>query len=179
MQIQAGKTFKCRPANDGDPHKFYIRISPFLDAKDYLTNATPKFYVSMGATVTPPMTQSMDFSDPDNPVEYTVTSGDGKHVEKYYISWAESDLKGKGEGIGDAEHYYKTYTELGFPGTYGSWTQDDNLKTDYGDLMGFPAFCGKNNLVIFSRRFAWGDSGAAGAKYAMSANPPTPLKYMT
>lgn len=169
--MRGAKTFKCRLGDDGDIHKFYIRISPFVDAKDYLANATPSFCLSMGAKVEPPMTEPQDFSDPDNPVVYTVTSGDGKHVEKYYVSWSESDLKAYGEGIGGADHIYATYVELGFPGTYGKWSQDDNLKTDYGDLMGFPAFCGPGHLVIFSRRFAWGDTGAAGAKYEMKANP--------
>jgi len=167
--LQQAKTFKVRPGEDS--HRFYIRISPFLDAKDYLTNAKPKFCLSMGATVTPDMNEAQDFSNLDAPVEYTVTSADGKHVEKYYVSWTESDLKARGEGMGDGDQIiYKTYVEMGFPGKYASWPQDDNLGTSYGDLMAFPAFCGKDKIVVFSRRFAWGDTGSAGAKYAMSPN---------
>lgn len=169
--VQASKTFKVRQGSD--PHHFYVRISPYLDPKDYLTNAQPTFCLSMGATVTPSMTEAQDFSNLDSPVEYTVTSGDGKSVEKYYVSWTESDLKPYGEGIGDGEQLiYKTYTEMGFPGTYGSWPAmgGDALKASAGDLMGYPAFCGKDKIVVFSRRYAWGDSGAAGASYAMAAN---------
>lgn len=166
----APKTFKVKPDETGNV--FNIRISPFLNAEDYLSNATPKFCLSMGATVTPPMTEPQNFADPDNPVVYTVTSGDGKRVERYTIGWTESELKPAGEGMGDGEQIiYKTYVELGFPGTYASWPQNDNLGTSYGDLMGFPAFCGKDKIVVFSRRFAWGDDGAAGSKYAMAANP--------
>lgn len=165
------KTFKVKPGDD--PHHFYVRVNPHLDPKDYITEAVPTFCLSMGAKVTPEMGQPQDFSNLDAPVEYTVTSGDGKHVEKYYVSWTESDLKPYGEGIGDGEEIiYKTYTEMGFPGTYGTWPSmgGDALKTSAGDLMGFPAFCGKDKIVVFSRRFAWGDSGTAGSKYAMAAN---------
>ena len=164
------KVFKVKPSTENG-NVFNIRISPFLDANDYLTNAKPSFNLSMGATVTPSMTEPQDFSNLDAPVEYTVTSGDGKKVEKFYVSWTESELKPYGEGMGDGEQSaYKTYVELGYPGTYAKWPQDDNLNTSYGDLMGFPAFCGKDKIVIFSRRFAWGDNGDAGAKYAMQPN---------
>lgn len=169
--IQQPRTFKVQPGND--PHHLYVRISPFLDPKDYLIDAQPAFCLSMGATVTPPMTEPQDFSNLDSPVEYTVTSGDGKHVEKYYVSWTESDLKPYGEGMGEGEQViYKTYVEMGFPGTYGTWPamNGDALKATAGDLMGYPAFCGKDKIVVFSRRYAWGDTGTAGAKYAMPAN---------
>ncbi len=169
--VRPAKTFKVRTLDD--PHHFYVRISPYLDPKEYLTDARPTFCLSMGATVTPEMTLPQDFSDLDKPVEYTVTSGDGKHVEKYYVSWTESELKPYGEGMGDGEQIiYKTYTEMGYPGQYGTWPgmDGDALKASAGDLMGFPAFCGKDRIVVFSRRYAWGDSGSAGAAYAMAAN---------
>lgn len=165
------KTFKVRLSPEDD-HLFQVRISPFLDHELYLTNCVPTFCVSMGAKVDPPMTEPQDFSDPDNPVVYTVTSGDGKHTDTYRVSYTLSDLKPYGEGMGDGEQLvYKTYVEMGFPGTYASWAGGDDLSARGGDLLGMPAFCGKDKIVVFSRRYAWGDTGAAGAKYAMAADP--------
>ncbi|MCM1532878.1 MAG: DUF5018 domain-containing protein [Ruminococcus flavefaciens] len=177
-EIRAAKTFKVKP-DANDPTKFYVCISPFLDASEYLTNCRPQFYLSMGATVNPPMTESQDFSHLDAPVEYTVTSGDGKHTKKFYVSWKESEMKAVGEGIGDIEEEAcKTYVELGYPGTFGTWPawKSEDLKTSMGDLMCYPAFCGTDKLVLFSRRYAWGDDGQAGAKYQMAANPSLAIK---
>ena len=96
------KTFKVRLSEEDD-HLFQVRISPYLDHDLYLANCVPTFCVSMGAKVDPPMTEPQNFSDPENPVVYTVTSGDGKHTETYRVTYTLSDLKPAGEGMGDGE----------------------------------------------------------------------------
>lgn len=171
VKSSTGNVYQTKVSEDG--HTIYIKINPFIDIAAELSEATPTFYLSMGATVTPPMTEAQNFSDLDNPVEYTVTSGDGKHVEKYYVTYTISDKIPMGEGFTHGEDAgYKTYTELGFPGTYASWvTWEDIVDTKKGDLLAFPSFCGKDHLVIFARRYAWGDDGSENPKNAMAADP--------
>ena len=167
---KAAPVFRTNFSAGGDT--IYIRVPENYDVKGELNGALPNFYLSMGATVTPPMTEAQDFSDPEHPVEYTVTSADGSATRKFYVTYmlVPQIPIAYGEGFTEGEKIaVKTYVELGFPGSYGSWA-GDNLNANQGDLMGFPAFCGNEHLVVFSRRFAWGDDGSSGAG-AVTANP--------
>lgn len=167
---KAAPVFRSRFSEDGDT--IYIRVPEDYDVKGELNGAIPKFYLSMGASVTPLMTEPQDFSDPDNPVVYTVTSADGSNTHKYYVTYVivPPVPVAYGEGFTEGKKLeFKTFSELGFPGAYGSWA-GDNLSANQGDLMGFPAFCGNKHIVVFSRRFAWGDDGGSGAD-VVTANP--------
>lgn len=174
FKSSSGMVFKGKV----DGNIIYIKINPYIDASTDLTEVTPTFYLSMGATITPPLSEVQDCSDPDNPVIYTVTSGDGKHVQRYEVQYTISDKIAPGEGFTNGEDAgCRTYTELGFPGTYGSWVMwEDVVDVKKGDLLAFPSFCGKDNLVIFSRRYAWGDSGSDNPKNAMVADPSNAFK---
>ncbi|MDE6367723.1 MAG: hypothetical protein K2K94_00625, partial [Muribaculaceae bacterium] len=66
---KAAPVFRSRFSEDGDT--IYIRVPEDYDVKGELNGAIPKFYLSMGASVTPLMTEPQDFSDPDNPLVYT------------------------------------------------------------------------------------------------------------
>ncbi len=165
---KAAPVFRTSFSADGDT--VYIRVPEDYDVKGELNGAKPKFFLSMGATVTPPMTEPQDFSDPDNPVVYTVTSGDGATTHKYYVTYVivPPVPVEYGRGFSDCViSGVKTYVELGFPGSYVSW--GGTLNVNCGDIMGFPAFCGKGKIVVFSRRYAWGDDGSSGAD-AVTAN---------
>lgn len=159
---KAAPVFRTRFSEDGDT--IYIRVPEDYDVKGELNGAKPTFYLSMGATVSPAMTEPQDFSDPDNPVVYTVTSADGTNVHKYYVTYVIIPPIPVAYGVGFTEGKklaFKTFSELGFPGAYGSWA-GGNVSVNHGDVMGFPAFCGNNHIVVFSRRFAWGDDGSSG-----------------
>lgn len=155
-----GKTFQTKFSDDGST--IYIYINELSDPKEVLKNAVPTFCLSMGATVTPPMNEPQDFSDLDNPVIYTVTSGDGKNTRTFKVTYIPVAVKieyGK-PFTGCEKLAVKTYVEMGFPGTYPSWvTYQNTIDVNKGDLLAFPAFCGKDKFVMFSRRYAWGDDG--------------------
>lgn len=167
---KAAPVFRSRFSEDGDT--IYLRVPANYDVKGELNGAVPQFYLSMGATVTPPMTEPQDFSDPDNPVVYTVTSADGSTSRKFYVTYVivpQIPIE-YGLGFTDGEMVaVKTYVELGFPGSYG-WWMGEKLSAYQGDVMGFPAFCGKDHIVVFSRCFAWGDNGTSGAN-AVTPDP--------
>lgn len=152
--------FRTTFSDDG--HTIYIRLPENYDPAVELKGATVQFFLSMGASVTPIMAEPQDFSNPDNPVVYTVTSADGTRTEKYTVTFMviPPTKVEKGTGFTGSElAAYKTYVELGFPGKYGSWSIWDSseLNVTMGDLLGMPAFCG-DKLVIFSRSYAWGNA---------------------
>ena len=166
--------FRTTFSDDG--HTIYIRVPENTDVKAELNGAVPTFYLSMGATVSPKMTEPQDFSDLDNPVVYAVTSGDGKTVDYFKVTYMliPPTCVPYGEGFtAGSLQAYKTYTELGFPGEYGSWTNEERVVRERGDILGSPAFCGMNHIVVFSARYAWGGSEAdpANAKDAASGLP--------
>lgn len=172
-------TFRTSFSEDG--HTIYIRVPENIDPAIELKGATVQFFISAGATVEPSMTEPQDFSDLDNPVVYTVTSADGSRVEKYYVTYTiiEPICVPDGQGFTAGElGAVKTYVELGFPGQYASWSYSpsDIINVTMGDLMGSPAFCGKDHVVVFSARYAWGDDGSTKAENAMPANPQHALK---
>ena len=165
-----GTVYQTKFSEDG--HTIYIKINPFVDASTALNNATPTFFLSMGATVTPPMSEPQNFADPDSPVEYTVTSGDGSHQDKFYVTYTVTDKIPVGEGYTHGDLIvYKNYGQMGYPGVFGSQvTWETHVTATYGDLLAFPAFCGKDKLVMFSRRYAWGDDGTSDPKCKMEPN---------
>lgn len=165
------RDFRGTFSADGDT--IYIRVPENADLKTELNGATPKFFISMGASVTPPMSEPQDFTDPDNPVVYTVTSADGSNSHKFYVTYMiiPPTCVDPGKGFTACEmNAYKTYVELGYPGTYATWSQSDVINVTMGDLMGSPAFCGKDHVVVFSPRYAWGDDGSTTAANAMAAD---------
>lgn len=163
-----GTVFNTKWSDDGTT--LLIKVNPYMDPSVLLASCRPTFYVSMGATIEPSPTIPQNFGDPDNLVSYTVTSGDGTKQRTYYVSYTVTDKLPYGEGYTHGDQIYKTYVELGFPGTYASWSASDVIDVKMGDIMGFPAFCGKDHLVVFSRRYAWGDDGSNDAKTKMDAN---------
>lgn len=167
------REFRTSFSADGDT--IYIRVPENANPAVELNGAVPKFFISMGASVTPSMNEPQDFSDLDNPVVYTVTSADGANSHKYYVTYTiiPPTCVPVGKGFTDCVmNAYKTYTELGYPGEYGSWSwdQSDVINVTMGDLMAMPAFCGKNHIVIFSPRYAWGDDGSNNPANAMAAD---------
>lgn len=170
-----GVASSYRTSFSEDGHTIYIRVPEDHDVKAELNGAKPKFFLSLGASVEPPMTEPQDFSDLDNPVVYTVTSGDGKRIEKYTVTYMLIPPIPIEYGLGYTAGTLgavKTYVELGYPGTYGTWPDMDTNTIDvkFGDLCASPAFCGKDHIVLFSQRYAWGDDGSNTPANAMEAN---------
>lgn len=66
------------PSDDKDIH-FTVRSSADLTA------IAPQFKLTEGATISPENGSVHDFSDPSNPVEYTVTSENGKWSRTYKV----------------------------------------------------------------------------------------------
>lgn len=166
-----GKVYKGQFSEDGST--VYIKINFKYDPTVELNGAKPTFFLSMGATVNPPMTEPQDFSDLEHPVEYTVTSADGSHQRKYYVTYQLVSVKVEpGVGFtGCEKEAVKTYTEMGYPGVYHSWVSGvPSINVNTGDLLAYPAFCGKDKLVMFSARYAWGDDGSNNAANKMPAN---------
>ncbi len=153
-------------------NNIYIKINPFIDPTTELVGAVPNFVLSMGATVEPTMSDPQDFSNLDEPVVYTVTSGDGKHKNKIYVSYTVTDKLPYGEGYTRGDLVVsRNFEQMGYPGKFGSLvTWETHVTATYGDLLAFPAFCGKDKLVMFSRRYAWGDDGTSDPKCKMSPN---------
>ncbi len=173
--------FRTSLSEDG--HTFYIRVPENYDPQLEIKGVTPRFTLSMAATVEPAMSVLQDFSDLDNPVVYTVTSADGSVTETYKVTYliVPPTQVEKGTGFTASEMTAcKTYVELGFPGTYASWTYQpsDVLNVSMGDLIGMPAFCG-NEIVIFSRSYAWGNSAAVNGVPAFPADHSQAFKVFT
>lgn len=127
-----------------------IKIAPHMDEKEFLSSATPVFYLSKGATVSPDPSLPQDFTQ-EGGVKYTVTSEDGKNVHEYVVTWGASDLLPFGSGFTYAEiGTVKSFAELGYPGEVGNFDFADSKQ--YGDLIMYHAYCG-NSIVLLSRAY--------------------------
>jgi hypothetical protein len=153
-----------------DENTVTIKVSPYLDPVEELAEATPVFYLSRGATVTPDPSIAQNFAQ-EGGVKYTVKSMNGKNTKVYTVSYGESDKLPYGSGFSYAEiGATKTFPELGYPGERANF----NLPSiQYGDLYLCNSYCGKNSLVLFSRLYAEnGDS-----EYAFRVYDKTTLDY--
>ncbi|MDR0729752.1 MAG: DUF5018 domain-containing protein [Prevotellaceae bacterium] len=146
VKNEAGKEYNAVIGND---NTITIKISPYLDPATELAVATPSFYISRGATVTPDPSTPQDFTQAGG-VKYTVTAEDGVTRREYTVTWGISDKMPAGAGFSYAEiGAAKTFPELGYPGTVG----DYNIPSiEYGDLYLFHAYCG-NYIVLLSRSY--------------------------
>lgn len=126
-----------------------IKVSPYLDAAEELKAATPKFYLSKGATVSPDPDEPQNFAQ-EGGVKYTVTSEDGSNTHVYTVTWTISDKLPYGSGFSYAEiGAKKSFAELGYPGTVGNF----NLPSlQFGDLQMYHAYCG-DYIVLLSRGY--------------------------
>ena len=79
------RVYKAVLSEDGTT--FSIRLPQNVDPKEELVGATPKFYLALGATCEPALSEPQDFSDPDNLVVYTVTSHDGLAQRSYKVDY--------------------------------------------------------------------------------------------
>ena len=129
-----------------------VKVNPFADVQNELSQAYPIFYLPMGATCSPSPLEPQDFT---KEVKYTITSGDGKHQQVYTVNLGASDLLSVGDGYSLSRlQAEKLYFELGYPGEAGTG-EIGNVPN--GDILFFPAFCG-DRLVGFSRVYAWGNN---------------------
>lgn len=137
-------------ATINDDNTITIKVSPYLDAKEVLESAVPKFYLSKGATVHPDPTLPQNFAQ-EGGVTYTVTSEDKKFKRDIVVSWGISDQLADGEGFSYAEiGAKKNFAELGYPGEFDNFNFADSKL--YGDLIMYNAFCGEN-IVLLSRGY--------------------------
>lgn len=151
VKNDAGDTYVS--SIDGD--NITLKINPYADIDAALSAAYPVFYMPMGATCSPSPAEPQDFT---KEVKYTITSGDGKHTRVYTVNYGPSDPLPYGEGYGFCRlNAEKLYTDLGYPGANVTGTDGANAN---GDLLFFPAFIG-DNLVGFSRVYAWGNTNGA------------------
>ncbi len=159
-------SYKAVLSEDGS--KFSIQLPENLDPEKELNGAKAHFYLSMGATCTPALSEVQNFADLDNPVVYTVTSNDGGATRSYVVDYmlVGPTQVAKGEKIPSADRIAaKTWDQLGFGTrakfeTWGEYKDKDGddimlpLSFERGDLMGMPAFCGHDNVVVFARAYA-------------------------
>lgn len=157
------RIYKAVLSDDGT--KFSIRLPQNVDPKEELVGAKPKFYLAMGASCTPLITEPQDFSDPDNPVVYTVTSSDGLAQRSYTVDYivVEPTTVAFKEPFSSADVVAaKSIKNLGWPFTYVySWNEnaydlapEQPVSLNDGDIMGTPAFCGHDHIVVFARAYA-------------------------
>lgn len=120
---------------------FFIRVPQNVDPVKELTAAVPKFYLSLGATVTPAITEAQNFADRDNAPKYTVTAKNGA-TRTYYVSYVvvEPMLLDKGELPASID----LYASANIGGEFGF----------NGDIIASPAFCGLEHVVMFSRKYS-------------------------
>jgi hypothetical protein len=143
---ETGNVFK---AVIGNANTITIKISPFLDAATELAVATPTFYLSEGATVSPDPWIPQNFAQ-DGGVKYTVTAEDGSTKRVYTVGWSISDKMPSGTGFSYAEMITKkNFVELGYPGVFNDFSVPS---IEYGDLYMFHAYCG-NYIVLLSRSY--------------------------
>ncbi len=121
---------------------FFIRVPQNVDPVKELTAAVPKFYLSLGATVTPAITEAQNFADRDNAPKYTVTAKNGA-TRTYYVSYVvvEPMLLDKGE----------------LPASIDLFCSAKIGENDFGfngDIIASPAFCGLEHVVMFSRKYS-------------------------
>ena len=134
-------------ATIGEDRTVIIRLSPFLNAAEELSEVFPVFYLSKGATVTPEPSDAQNFGQPGG-VQYIVTAEDGKTQNVYTVTWGSTDPLPYGEGFGTVQSgAAKTFVELGYPGQVANY---DIPSIEYGDLLMYHAYCG-DYIVLLSR----------------------------
>lgn len=122
---------------------FFIRVPQNVDPVAELTGAVPMFYLSLGGSVTPPMTDAQNFADLDNPPKYTVTSNNGADIHTYVVSYIVVDPQPIDFGENPASIDRYAAAKVG-----------ENGFGFNGDIIGSPAFCGLNHVAMFSRKYS-------------------------
>lgn len=120
---------------------FYIRVPQNVDPVAELTGAVPMFYLSLGASVTPAMTDAQNFADLDNPPVYTVTSKNGAATHSYVVSYVV--VEPQPIDFGEIPASMNRYAAAAVGGDFGF----------NGDIIGSPAFCGLEHVAMFSRKY--------------------------
>ena len=120
---------------------FFIRVPQNVDPVTELTGAVPQFYLSLGATVTPLMTDAQNFADRDNPPKYTVTAKNGGATHTYVVSYVV--VEPQPIEFGELPASIDRLAAANVGGNFGF----------NGDIIGSPAFCGLNHVVMFSRKY--------------------------
>lgn len=120
---------------------FFIRVPQNVDPVSELTGAVPRFYLSLGASVEPAMTDAQNFADLDNPPKYTVTAKKGGATHTYVVSYIVVEPQPIDFGENPASIDMLVSATIG--GDFGF----------NGDIIGSPAFCGLEHVVMFSRQF--------------------------
>lgn len=157
------RVYKAVLSEDGT--LFSIRLPQNVDPAEELVGATPKFFLAMGATCEPALSEPQDFTDPENPVVYTVTSHDGAAKRSYTVDYivVEPTTVDFGEAFSTADVVAaKNIRNLGWTNNYYySWDANayelppnQPVDINLGDIMGSPAFCGHDNIVVFARAYA-------------------------
>ena len=124
-------------ATINDDNTITIKVSPYLDAKEVLESAVPKFYLSKGATVHPDPTLPQNFAQ-EGGVTYTVTSEDKKFKRDIVVSWGISDQLADGEGFSYAEiGAKKNFAELGYPGEFNNFNFIKEIKKTLQKIIMF------------------------------------------
>lgn len=121
---------------------FFIRVPQNVDPVAELTGAVPMFYLSLGASVSPAMTDAQNFADLDNPPKYTVTSNTGTATHSYVVSYTVVDPQPI--AVGEVPASIDRIAAATIGGNFGF----------NGDIIGSPAFCGLNHVVMFSRKYS-------------------------
>ncbi|MDE6704219.1 MAG: hypothetical protein K2K00_11165 [Muribaculaceae bacterium] len=121
---------------------FFIRVPQNVDPVAELTGAVPSFYLSLGGSVTPPMTEAQNFADLVNPPKYTVTSADGGSIHTYVVSYTVVDPQPMDFGEAPANIDRYAVAKVG-----------ENGFGFNGDIIGSPAFCGMDHVAMFSRKY--------------------------
>lgn len=148
---RSGDYFSSRMSND----TIYIKVNPQKDVNYELDGVVPKFFISMGATVTPDPSEPQNFAV-EGGVKYTVTSGDGKTQRTYVVTHCKSDVVPYGEGFTFGKMFNEDklvypFTNLGYPGEKGNFNFSDSRL--YGDLNGYIAFCGREHVVLVAQQY--------------------------
>lgn len=163
--VDKNRQFQAVLSEDGST--FTIRVPQNVDPEAELNGAVPKFYLSMGAIVKPDITEPQNFFDTENPVVYTVTAKNGGATRSYKVDFTivEPTTVAYGEAFSSADICAAVGIKaLGWEcdysvhnwGEYAYETAPCALPIDvrYGDIMGMPAFCGHDNVVVFARAYA-------------------------
>lgn len=147
---------------DGSSTDIVVKVK--TNDVEKLKVATPKCFLSYGATISPDPAIPQDFTV-EGGVKYVVTSASGKNKTTYTVTWEESQVLPYGEGFSKIEPLFvKSFPELGYPGEiYHDGTTENRI--GYGDLMAYVAFCGPNHIVLYSRAYGWGYDNQEGTTY--------------
>jgi len=136
-----------------EDNTIYIQVSPTVDPVEELDGVVAKFFISKGATVTPDPSIPQNFAQ-EGGVQYTVTSEDGKTSRTYTVTHGLTDITEFGNGFTRGiQQNFKFFDELGYPGDHtkiGGFA-DSRL---YGDLNGYVAFCGHDNIVLLAHQYS-------------------------